>query len=136
MRFQHFERDDLINYGKKHGYITESMSDEEINEILPALAGIGRMAAKGAGAVAKGVGKVGGMAAKGAGKLAVKGAKAGAKAGGKLAVKGAKAGAKMAGRGIAQGAKLAGKGVKAVGQAVDDAGGVGALAQQIGRAHV
>jgi|ETNmetMinimDraft_12_1059888.scaffolds.fasta_scaffold03173_4 hypothetical protein len=134
MRFQQFERDALINYGKKHGYITEGMSDEEINEILPALAGIGRMAAKGAGAVAKGVGKVGAKAAKAGGKLAVKGAKAGAKAAGKLAVKGAKAGAKAAG----QGAKAAGRGIaqgaKAVGQAVDAAGGVGAIAQQAGAA--
>ena len=56
MRFNQFEREALINFGKKHGYITEGMSDEQIDEILPALAGVGRMAAKGAGALAKGAG--------------------------------------------------------------------------------
>ncbi|SVB33655.1 uncharacterized protein METZ01_LOCUS186509, partial [marine metagenome] len=47
MRFNEFERDALISYGKKQGYITEGMSDEQIDEILPAVAAAGRMAAKG-----------------------------------------------------------------------------------------
>ena len=32
MRFNEFERDSLINFGKKHGYITEDMSQEEIDK--------------------------------------------------------------------------------------------------------
>ena len=102
MRFNQFERDALINFGRKHGYITEDMSKEQIDEILPAVAAAGRMAAKGAG------------------KLAVKGAKAG----GKLAVKGVKAaaphvkrGAVAAGKGIAKGVKA---GAKAVGNMAKD----------------
>ena len=123
MRFHQFERDALINFGKKHGYITEGMSDEQIDEILPAVAAAGRMAAKGVGAVAKG-----------AGKLAVKGAKAAAPHIKKAAV----ATGKAAGQQIAKGAKAVGqqvaKGAKAVGQAVDDAGGIGGVAQQAGAA--
>ena len=52
MRFNEFERDSLINFGKKHGYITEDMSQEEIDKVLefmPALAG----AARGLGTAAK-----------------------------------------------------------------------------------
>ncbi len=123
MRFNEFERDALISYGKKQGYITEGMSDEQIDEILPAVAAAGRMAAKGVGAVAKG-----------AGKLAVKGAKAAAPHIKKAAV----ATGKAAGQQIAKGAKAVGqqvaKGAKAVGQAVDDAGGIGGVAQQAGAA--
>ena len=107
MRFNEFERDALISYGKKQGYITEGMSDEQIDEILPAVAAAGRMAAKGVGAVAKG-----------AGKLAVKGAKAAAPHIKKAAV----ATGKAAGQQIAKGAKAVGqqvaKGAKAVGGAV------------------
>ena len=58
MRFNEFERDSLINFGKKHGYITEDMSQEQIDEILPAVAAAGRMAAQGVGAAAKGAGKL------------------------------------------------------------------------------
>ena len=123
MKFNQFERDALINFGKKHGYITEDMSKEQIDEILPAVAAAGRMAAKGVGAVAKG-----------AGKLAVKGAKAAAPHIKKAAV----ATGKAAGQQIAKGAKAVGqqvaKGAKAVGQAVDDAGGIGGVAQQAGAA--
>ena len=123
MRFNEFERDALISYGKKQGYITEGMSDEQIDELLPAVAAAGRMAAKGVGAVAKG-----------AGKLAVKGAKAAAPHIKKAAV----ATGKAAGQQIAKGAKAVGqqvaKGAKAVGQAVDDAGGIGGVAQQAGAA--
>ena len=32
MRFHQFERDALINFGKKHGYITEDMTEEQIDE--------------------------------------------------------------------------------------------------------
>ena len=130
MRFEQFENDALINYGKKHGYITEGMSDEEINEILPAVAAAARMGAKGVGMAAKGAGKL----AKAGGKLAYKGAKAAAPHVKKAAV----ATGKAAGQQIAKGAKAAGqqvaKGAKAVGKAVDQAGGVGGIAQKTGAA--
>ena len=119
MRFNQFERDALINFGKKHGYITEDMSQEQIDEILPAVAAAGRMAAQG---VAKG--------AKAVGTAAVKGAKAAAPVVKKAAVKG--------GQAVAKGAKAAGqqvaKGAKAVGQAVDKAGGVAGIANKAGAA--
>ena len=114
MRFNQFEREALINFGKKHGYITEGMSDEQIDEILPALAGVGRMAAKGAGALAKG-----------AGKLAVKGAKAAAP----LIKRGAVATAKGIGRGVKAGAKAAGGAV--AGALANKAQGMGATGSDV-----
>ena len=54
MKFNQFENDALINFGKKHRYITESMSGKQINEILPAVAAAARAAATGAGKWAKG----------------------------------------------------------------------------------
>lgn len=114
MRFNQFEREALINFGKKHGYITEGMSDEQIDEILPALAGVGRMAAKGAGALAKG-----------AGKLAVKGAKAAAP----HIKRGAVATAKGIGRGVKAGAKAAGGAV--AGALANKAQGMGATGSDV-----
>ncbi len=108
MRFNEFERDSLINFGKKHGYITEDMSQEQIDEILPAVAAAGRMAAQGVGAAAKGAGKL---------------AKAGVQAAKPLVQKGVKA----AGQAVQ-------KGAKAVGQAVNKAGGVAGIAQKAGAA--
>ncbi|MAV94213.1 MAG: hypothetical protein CMA31_00825 [Euryarchaeota archaeon] len=108
MRFNQFERDALISFGKKHGYITEDMSQEQIDEVLPAVAAAGRMAAKGVGAAAKGAGKL---------------AKAGVQAAKPLVQKGVKA----AGQAVQ-------KGAKAVGQAVDKAGGVAGIAQKAGAA--
>ena len=108
MRFNEFERDSLINFGKKHGYITEDMSQEQIDEILPAVAAAGRMAAQGVGAAAKGAGKL---------------AKAGVQATKPLVQKGVKA----AGQAVQ-------KGAKAVGQAVDKAGGVAGIANKAGAA--
>ena len=82
MRFEQFENDALISYGKKHGYITEGMSEEEINEFLPAVAAAARAGAKGLGMAAKGAGR---LAAKGGQKIA-KSAKAAGKAVGDKAV--------------------------------------------------
>ena len=57
MRFEQFENDALISYGKKHGYITEGMSEEEINEFLPAVAGAARLAGQGLAKGTKAVGQ-------------------------------------------------------------------------------
>ena len=76
MRFNEFERDSLINFGKKHGYITEDMSQEQIDEILPAVAAAGRMAAQGVGAAAKGAGKLAKAGVQAAKPLVQKGVKA------------------------------------------------------------
>jgi len=68
MRINQFERDALINIGKKQGYITEGMSQEQINELMPSdvvkgAKKVGKAVKTGAGAVAgavkKGVGAVG-----------------------------------------------------------------------------
>lgn len=72
MRINQFERDALITIGKKRGYITEGMSEEQINELMPSdvvkgvkkgAKAVGKAVKTGAnavaGAVKKGVGAVG-----------------------------------------------------------------------------
>ena len=130
MRFNEFERDSLINFGKKHGYITEGMTDEQIDEILPAVGAAARAGAKAIGTAAK----AGIKGAKAGVKAGVKGAKAGVKAAAPVVQKGVKAagaGLKQAGGAVKNVAQQAGKAVKG---AVDQAGGVGQIAQNVGQA--
>ncbi len=119
MRFHQFERDALINFGKKHGYITEDMTEEQIDEIVPALAGAARLAGQG---LAKG--------AKAVGTAAVKGAKAAAPVVKKAAVAGAKKAADLGVKGAKAAGQAVQKGTKAVGQVVDKAKAAG---QQIAK---
>ena len=123
MRFHQFERDALINFGKKHGYITEDMTEEQIDEIVPALAAAGRLAGQGLAKGAKAVGTAAVKGAKAAAPVVKKAAVAGAKKAADLGVKGAKA----------VGQQVAKTG-KAVTGAVSKAGGVGGIAQKAGAA--
>lgn len=130
MRFNEFERDSLINFGKKHGYITEGMTKEQIDEILPGVMQAARTGAKAVGTAAK----AGVKGAKAGVKAGIKGVKAGIKAAAPVVKKGigaAGAGLKKAGGAVKDVATQAGQAVKG---AVDQAGGVGQIAQNIGQA--
>lgn len=126
MRINQFERDALINIGKKQGYITEGMSQEQINELMPSdvvkgAKKVGKAVKTGAGAVAgavkKGVGAVG-QAVDQAGGVTGIAKQAGAAVG--QGVNKVKDVAKAAGQGFAQ-TQGQGQAVdpKAQGQAVD-----------------
>jgi hypothetical protein len=125
MRLKEFKLDERQYLKEKYPHLTE----EQLDEILPALGAIGAGAlgaakvagtalAKGAMAAGRVGAKMGTAALKGAGKLAVKGAKGA----GNLAVQGAKAGAK-AGYGAAKnvGKNVAKAGMDIAGDMADKA---------------
>ena len=66
MKFNEFEKDARRQLAEKN-----DLTEDQLDEILPAIAAI----ARGGAALAKGAAKVGGAAARGAGKLAARGAK-------------------------------------------------------------
>jgi hypothetical protein len=74
MKFNEFEKD-----ARKQLAERRELTDDQLDEILPAIAAIARVAggaaARGGAALARGAAKVGGAAARGAGKLAARGAK-------------------------------------------------------------
>ena len=74
MKFNEFEKDARRQLAEKH-----DLTEDQLDEILPAIAAIARGAGAAVGAVGKAAARIGGAAARGAGKLAARGAKSAVK---------------------------------------------------------